>query len=159
MRLNFSEDKPALNSGFNKPLEKDFSFINYGLAPKASSETLETLSSTPSPIPQRFRVNVSHHDNCKNYSELTNSSTKHNSNEIIDVVKKDIPNDSSTHVVDSEKKHSLLNQNLDAVNAVDMESNSSSAEDTESKTLCEKTPFLHHIDSEDHNEFFYQELM
>ena len=110
------------------------------------------MSSNPSPIPQRFRVNVANHDNAKNYSELTNGSSKHNSSEITDVVKKDIPNDSLTHVVDSEKKHSLFNRDLNPVNAVDIKSNGSTGEETTSKTVCEKTPFLHHIDSEDHND-------
>ena len=95
---------------------------------------------------------MSNHDNARNYSELTNCSSKHNLNDAIDVVKKDIPNDSLTHVVNSEKKHSLFDRDLNPVNGVDIKSNGSTGEDSTSKTVCEKTPFLHHIDSEDHND-------
>ena len=62
-------------------------------------------------------------------------------------------NDLMSHLIDGKMKHSMLNKNSKTENGdTDIKTNGSTGADNTRKILNEKTPFLHHIDSEDQND-------
>ena len=127
--------------------------ITYGLAPKASSETLETMSSNPSPAPLRSRRNVDSHGKIENTSDTTNTSSKPITDGDIDMIGQDTSNDVIANVINGTNKHSLLSKNMKTESdVIDIKANVSTGVDNERQILNEKTPFLHHIDSEDQND-------
>ena len=147
-----SEKNPSTSSKTSQQFEDDMTMITYGLAPKASSETLETLSSNPSPAPLRSCRNVDSHGKIKNTSDTTNTCSKPIPDGDIDMIGQDTSNDVMANVINGTNKHSLLNKNLKTESCVDIKGNGSTRVDNERKILHEKTPFLHHIDSEDQND-------
>ena len=91
-------------------------------------------------------------DNNTNIKELTNGIPKLESRNNPIVLNKNSTNDLVNYGIDGDTKHSISDKDLNKDNSVDVTTNGATIEDVGQKILCEKTPFLHHMDSEDNND-------